>query len=62
MAKSNSLKIPFDVVDPSLPLNFNWVEKGAVSPVQDQMQCGGNWAFAVSSSLESLAFIKGLDI
>ena len=43
----DSLKLPDSVRD-----NFNeWVEKGFISPVKDQMLCGGCWAFATCSSL-----------
>ena len=46
-SKIDQLKLPANVVD-----NFNeWIEKGLVSPVKDQMRCGGCWGFATVSSL-----------
>lgn len=43
----DGLTLPKSVED-----NFNeWVEKGFVSPIKDQMLCGGCWAFAACGSL-----------
>jgi hypothetical protein len=45
--KMDSLTLPDNVKD-----SFNeWIEKGLVSPVKDQMLCGGCWAFATCGSL-----------
>ena len=41
-----------------LPSHFDWRSKGAVTPVQDQGECGSSWAFAANTVIEGAYFIK----
>ena len=44
--------------DDSAPDSWNWVNKGGVSPVKDQGNCGSCWTFSTVGCLESAHLIN----